>query len=163
MEIRRATPEDAEIVLAYFVKLQTEGLKTILRHENVPSLDEERQWLRNFSGEEGVAFLCVAEGQVVGMLNANRNKHPQLSHRCKFGMGVLGTHRNQGLGSRLMEAVILWARQKNLRRLELSVMENNRDAQRFYERHGFVVEGRKTGAVLVEGQLRDVIEMVKPL
>jgi RimJ/RimL family protein N-acetyltransferase len=161
MEIRQATPDDAEKALEFFIRLQEERLPTILRHEKIPTLEEEKKFLEGMSGDEGVAFLCIAGNQVVGMLGANCRKHPQLWHRCEFGIGILKPYRNQGIGGRLLEQLMLWAKEKNLRRLELSVFENNPHARRFYERWGFVVEGRKIRAVQVGEQFLDLIDMAK--
>jgi RimJ/RimL family protein N-acetyltransferase len=163
MEIRQATPEDAEIALAFFIKLQEERLPTILRHEKIPTLEEEKKFLEGMSGEGGAAFFCLVENRIVGMVGANRNKHPQLRHRCEFGIGILKGYRNQGIGGRLVERLIHWAGENNLQRLELAVFENNPDAMRFYKRWGFTVEGRKSRAVQVDERFLDLIEMAREL
>ncbi len=163
MEIRPATSADAEIALAFFKKMQDERLQTIFRQDNIPSLDQEKNFLKSKSGENGVAFICVEASQVIGMAVADRKTHPQLRHSCEFGIGVLKEHRNKGVGTRLIERLTLWAQQKDLRRLELSIIENNLAGIRLYRRLGFCEEGRRIGAVKVGNTLMDLIEMVKLL
>jgi ribosomal protein S18 acetylase RimI-like enzyme len=51
--------------------------------------------------------------------------------------------RRAGLGSRLIEAVAAWSRERGARTLELSVTENNEPAKALYGRSGFVATGRR--------------------
>ncbi len=51
--------------------------------------------------------------------------------------------RKQGIGLALMGAINAWARQHACERIELEVRESNRRAIRFYERLGFLPEGRR--------------------
>ena len=51
--------------------------------------------------------------------------------------------RRAGLGSRLIEAVAVWSRDRSAHTLELSVTENNDAAKALYARCGFVETGRR--------------------
>lgn len=46
-----------------------------------------------------------------------------------------------------------------LERVELGVLVTNPRAQALYERHGFVVEGKKTGAIRSAGHYVDEVVM----
>lgn len=48
-----------------------------------------------------------------------------------------------------------------LRRSELDVLADNRRAIRLYESAGFVVEGRRRGALITRGVLKDVLVMAR--
>jgi len=50
---------------------------------------------------------------------------------------VRPTFRNRGIGSALLEHVVLFARQSGYRRITLLTDRVNANAQRFYKRHGF--------------------------
>jgi ribosomal protein S18 acetylase RimI-like enzyme len=56
-------------------------------------------------------------------------------------IAVRSGHRGQGLGGRLLAAVLTQARERGHRSVSLSVEDGNR-ARRLYERAGFVVVGR---------------------
>lgn len=60
-----------------------------------------------------------------------------------FGMWVHRTQRGQGVGDRLVEVVVAWAREQGYRRLLLDVGDYNLWARRLYLRHGFVATGRR--------------------
>ena len=57
---------------------------------------------------------------------------------------VLPGHHGHGIGTRLLEAVVQRALENDQRRITLSYLEGNRQAARFYARHGFVETHRET-------------------
>lgn len=60
----------------------------------------------------------------------------------EIGMGVVAAFRGQGVGTRLLAALIHEARDRNCRALSLSVEDANRAARALYERAGFKRLGR---------------------
>jgi GNAT superfamily N-acetyltransferase len=52
-------------------------------------------------------------------------------------LAVDPTMRRKGVGTRLMEAVFDWARERGFRSMSLEVVDTNPDARRLYERLGF--------------------------
>ena len=160
-EIRVVTRSDAEAALAYFEKLVKENLRTIYRIDSLPTLDEEIEYLRGFETDPDSAWFAAvsAEGQIIGNLEIAAETRPQTRHVGNLGMSVLAPYRAAGLGTRLLETAITWARSTDLRRLQLEVIENNPRAIRLYERFGFEVEGRKPGGIEVEGEYLDLIQM----
>ena len=81
------------------------------------------------------------EGTVVGSIAANRIDGPSVElHRL-----YLDSHlRGQGLGRKLFETAVDWARKHGAWRIELWSDTRFEDAHRFYERLGYVkTESRK--------------------
>ena len=74
-------------------------------------------------------------------------------------MGLLASHRGQGLGRHLLTQTLARARERGLERVELSVLHDNAAAYALYERLGFVVEGRRIHDWKHEGVYRDSILM----
>jgi len=59
-------------------------------------------------------------------------------HRALLMMGIQRSHRNQGLGSKMMTEALTWAKaQPGLDWIELHVFENNLPAKKLYTRFGF--------------------------
>lgn len=63
-----------------------------------------------------------------------------------YGLVVHQSHRNAGLGARLVEQAIAWTAERGFRRLRVRSNVVREDAHRFYRRMGF--EASKTQAVL---------------
>ena len=74
-------------------------------------------------------------------------------------MGLLASHRGQGLGRQLLKHTLARARDHGLERVELSVLHDNAAAYALYESLGFVVEGRRIHDWKHEGVYRDSILM----
>ena len=159
MMIRQASPADAPLVLEFLRRFRAEGLETVLRHESLPTLEAEEAFIRILNGAAGIMLLALDGAGVVGCLTAETQPHPQLHHSCEFGMGVSAACRGSGVGTRLVGSLLAWARQRGLRRVELTVFAHNAAAIRLYRRLGFAEEGRKVGAVALDSRYEDAILM----
>jgi ribosomal-protein-alanine N-acetyltransferase len=76
-------------------------------------------------------------------------------------VAVRGDRQGQGLGHRLVAALLEEARRRKVSRVLLEVRDNNLAAQRLYSQHGFAAVGRRRGyygpgldAVVMERHLR---------
>ncbi|MSP36934.1 MAG: GNAT family N-acetyltransferase [Deltaproteobacteria bacterium] len=79
----------------------------------------------------------VAVGIAAGFLDRNDPSRAEL-----VSMWVAPTHRRQGIGRLLVEAVSDWARAQNIPSLLLLVTSNNHAAIAFYQRLGFSLTGK---------------------
>ena len=78
-------------------------------------------------------------------------------------IGVLKEYAGRGIGSALMAEAERWARERGIRRLELTVQTHNQGARVLYEKMGFAVEGTRKYALRVEGSYVDEYYMAKLL
>ena len=76
-------------------------------------------------------------------------------------MWVAPRHRRLGLGAKLVDAIIAWARGQNAQTLELIVTSNNDAAINFYMRLGFTFTG-KPSPYRNDSALND-LEMIRSL
>jgi len=136
-----------------------EGIYLVPSHFVMPD-----RWRRilEAGGERENDLILVAEveGRVVGHTRAFTTPGT-CAHVADLGMALIEGYRNQGLGSRLMDAIIDWAGLKGLRKLTLGVFANNLRAIHVYEKFGFAVEGVLTEQHLVQGEYVDEIVMAK--
>jgi len=102
------------------------------------------EWTRRverWNGARGVGFLAMDGATACGiagsLLDENNPARAQL-----VSMWTAPTHRQIGIGRLLVDAVLDWARTRNLHALLLMVTSNNDSAIRFYERLGFTRTGR---------------------
>ncbi len=162
--IREARPDDAAAMLAYLDVLSREpGLDIPLGPgEFTLTEEQERDFIARCAAQENALFLvAVAEGQIVGALVCTgRADRQALRHSVTLGISVRDGWRNQGLGTRMMEQAIAWARNSGVvKRIELDVYARNKRAIHVYEKLGFVQEGHRRRAIFQQGEYIDNLLM----
>jgi RimJ/RimL family protein N-acetyltransferase len=159
-EIREATEADAERLHLFMADLVSERLPFLYERAAPPTVDEERAFVRIVRENPGSVVLVAVSGErIVGLLDFLREPRAQEAHGGRLGVSVARAWRGRGIGSALLRALIARAPRTGIFRLELQVFENNPGAIRLYERVGFVHEGRRRGAVVVDGRRIDVLLM----
>ncbi len=104
----------------------------------------DADWLKRaaqWSGEKSVGYLAMDTGISCGIASGLLDQ-ADATHAHLLSMWVAPTHRRQGVGRTLVEAVVSWARTQNIRTLQLLVTSNNRTAIEFYQRLGFSLTGK---------------------
>ena len=104
-------------------------------------------------------FVATHSGKLIGFVALSQGLFAKNRHSCSLMIGVLSDFWGQGVAARLMESALSWVENKQIVRIELSVMEGNERAIRFYERFGFQKEGVKRSALLLDGRLENEIYM----
>jgi ribosomal protein S18 acetylase RimI-like enzyme len=128
-----------------------------------PGFDRHRyrsRW-RSKLDDSSAALLVAKSGQeVVGFADV----YPHSEHGHVLGMFVDERFRGQGVGTALLDRLLDWAREKNIRSLSLHVFPHNARAIALYKRAGFTERLRVTGfAKRQSGEVWDAILMRKEL
>ncbi|MEZ5925345.1 MAG: GNAT family N-acetyltransferase [Hyphomicrobiaceae bacterium] len=106
-------------------------------------------------------YLALDGDRVVGWSDITPvSDRETFAHRGVLGMGLLADYRGKGIGTALLGRAIAHARRIGFVRVELQVYADNTPAIGLYRKHGFVVEGRLKDAAYLDGQFRDVLQMV---
>jgi RimJ/RimL family protein N-acetyltransferase len=127
---------------------------------DVPPIESSRAFFRSVRDGGGVHFVAVdATNDVVGWCDIVRLGLEGFKHTGKLGMGLLPDVRGQGVGARLAQTAIDAARKKGVERVELEVFASNTRAIRLYERLGFVHEGVRRRARVLNGVADDNVLM----
>ncbi|GLZ09523.1 N-acetyltransferase [Actinomadura sp. NBRC 104412] len=128
------------------------------------ALDRESRFMMLEPGErerhDGLpsrSFEVVAEegGRLIGYVGVSVLPYARARHCGHLVVGVRASHTGRGVGRALLDATVRQARQRGLRRLELTVMTHNRAALALYTRCGFQVEGLRRGSLQVDGEQVD--------
>ncbi|HJZ45085.1 MAG TPA: GNAT family N-acetyltransferase [Hyphomicrobiaceae bacterium] len=124
-----------------------------------PPIEKTREFVsRNIA--KGYPQVVALDGdRVVGWCDVLPMDRPVWRHCGVLGVGLLPEYRGRGVGRRLMQSGLQAARDFGLSRVELSVRADNARAIALYARLGFVAEGRRRRAVLVDGAYYDVLTM----
>lgn len=152
MIIREARIEDAEALLKHAVKVYGEGRNLLTAPEefNV-TLEQEVQWLKDNMEKGHLTLVAEQESTIVGMLNATKGTRKRVKHICMFGISIQDDYCNNGLGSKMIQRLLEWAKEdKDIEKVCLEVFAHNERAIHVYEKLGFRVEGRKERHVKFE-------------
>jgi RimJ/RimL family protein N-acetyltransferase len=146
MIIRRAEPSDAEGLTRLGEAVGSEPEGWLVTTNGWREVSDERRYLRAIRRYPNAAvFVAEDEGRIVGRLSIARDQHPASRHVADLGLMVAISHRRRGIGTRLLEAALDWARHSEVRKLELHVFPHNDAAIKLYENFGFVQEGYRRG------------------
>lgn len=156
------TAEDLPEVMSALNSVIREG-KYLFVNNEIQGMDEEQWWFEG-GQKQGMRYLVArVSGKVVG--GASIYPKPRKSaHVVEFGIFVVKTHRNLGLGTAMTNALIETAAKCGFEIVQLSVYANNKQAFRVYQKCGFKEAGRLTNDIkFADGTYSDRILMELPL
>ena len=155
--IRPSTPEDAEGIWRCLDTIARERRHIAMLE--APTLEQVRAFMRAVSAQGVIQFVALSGPQIVGWCDVTRKPMEGFRHSAALGMGLLPPHRGRGLGNALLRSVLREAQTQGLSRIELEVYTSNQPAISLYERFGFVREGIKRSARVLDGRAEDILCM----
>lgn len=156
--IEKARPEDAAELLALLNTVGGETDNLTFGAEGVPvSVEEEAAFLTSLEhSTSSVMFVAKKDGRIVGNASFNGMTRERLKHRGEFGISVSKSEWGHGVGSKLLEAVIDFARNTaHAEIISLEVRQDNVRAIRLYEKYGFEKIGSFPGFFKINGEYID--------
>jgi L-phenylalanine/L-methionine N-acetyltransferase len=156
--IRNATLTDFD--LFYFLYMHPD-INPFLLYEQMNKADFYPVYMDLLA--QGVLYLFLEGDTPTGMF-----KLVPLHHRTNHiaylgGVAVHPDHSGKGVGLAMMQAIVEFARQRGILRIELSTSTANERAIRLYEKVGFEPEGvlRRYTHLKSEGRFLDELLMSK--
>jgi ribosomal protein S18 acetylase RimI-like enzyme len=101
-----------------------------------PDFDRQRyraSWRKQVEGETSAAFVATDAGRVIGYVGTQ----PHEEYGMILGILVYERYRGMGIGARLLDAAIAWARRCDLPSISLLVFAHNERAIALYRKRGF--------------------------
>jgi RimJ/RimL family protein N-acetyltransferase len=157
IHLRPSNPDDAVGVSACVDAVARE--RRYLGNVAGFSAEETRSFISTLVGTGGVQMLALDENAVVGWCDVTPLPFEGMRHVGRLGMGLLPSYRGQGLGRRLLREVLHRVFAKSVWRVELEVFASNMAAVLLYEQEGFITEGRKRRARILDGVEDDILVM----
>jgi len=163
--IREASSSDAAVLL--------ETIKTIISTSDFTlttpaeldlSVNTQAKRIDQYARSEGhLILIAIHQGQVVGTLDFKNGDKLRNRHWGEFGMGVIPAFRGLGLGRLLLQRLLDWAEEEAvLEKVCLGVYADHHIAYSFYQKMGFVEEGRLIKAIkLGAGHYADEVRMYR--
>ena len=124
-------------------------------------LEQTRQFVASVAAAGGVQHVALDDGSVVGWCDIQRNPFEGFRHVGVLGIGLLPGYRGSGTGAALLERTLAAGAGAGIRRVELEVFASNSRARQLFERAGFVTEGIKRRARVLDGREDDVVCMAR--
>lgn len=144
--IRTAERHDAEGILALGKAVMAESIYTLTESDELNlTPDQEAEWIQSHF-DHPAKLILVAEIQehIVGILDFSNGHRRRIAHHGEFGMSVVNSWREKGIGGALLKAVLEWAESNPaIEKVNLKVHATNDRAINLYRKFGFVEEGRQ--------------------
>ena len=160
--IREARVSDAAKCLEYLRTTSAEPgrmLPVDADEWDMPVQDEEA-FIQHMAATPNCLMLVVeAQDEIVGILTCNGGTRRAMRHAVTLGVSLREDYRDRGLGHRLMQRTVDWARSNGVTRIELHVYVENARAIHLYEKFGFKIEGRRPHAYYHNGRYIDDLVM----
>lgn len=159
--IRQLLSTDAAALLHLQRKLDRTTTYMLLQpEERNTSIEDLTQQLADTQN----VWFAVSEGQqLLGYLAAYREPFQKTKHTAYLVIGLLPEARGQGFGTQLFEYLFQWAAARQLHRLELTVITENKAAIALYRKQGFEIEGLKRQSLFMNNGYFDEYYMSKLL
>ncbi len=141
--VRPATIDDIPFLRA-MMRVALLASPTFVAHQDMDAIQqaEEREWL-NWREHPTPAFVAVdADGRSLGAVRLRPHDSAE-GQGWQLGIGIVAGARNQGIGRRLMEQTITYARATGAAYIYLMVDPDNAPAIALYRRTGFVEIGER--------------------
>lgn len=160
--IEQGRPKDAEELIALLRQVGSETDNLTFGAEGpATTVEQEREYLRAMAETPTSAFFVARlDGRMVGSLSFRAMTLARASHRAEIGISVLQECWGKGVGSRLMEAAIDFAKNNaGVEIISLEVRADNTRAQALYRKFGFEEIGRFPGFFKIDGKWVDFLLM----
>ena len=163
VDIRPATPSDALRLLE--LKLALDNESSFMMYEpgerRASADDVQRDIRERIASPNSALILAVSADVIAGYVEAIGGDYNRTRHLAIVIAGVRSSYAGQGVGTRLLQALVDWADRSGILRLELTVMAHNKPAIALYEKFGFEREGLRRCSVVVDGECVDEFAMAR--
>jgi L-amino acid N-acyltransferase YncA len=160
--IRLAQPDDADGIVSVLEAVVSERKYSAI--DRVWSVGDERKYLEAFSPRQAVHVAVDGARGIIGLQILDRfSPLDSMAHVGELGTFLLPAWRGQGVGRRLWDATLAFARAAGYRKLVIYVRGSNAGGQAFYQRVGFVPCGRLSKQVVIDGVADDEVMMERHL
>jgi RimJ/RimL family protein N-acetyltransferase len=110
--------------------------------------------------KNSLIILGLIKKQIVSVANLSGGKRKRMEHLANLGITVRKPFWRQGIGSEMMKYLIDWAHQsKIIRKINLTVRNDNNGAIKLYEQLRFIEEGLNSRALQINKKFYDAIMM----
>ena len=160
-------PDNARALVAHTKKV-LEETNYLVRYPDEYTIDAEGELrvLDTYLKSIDSFFIGAFDGdRLIGTLDGGPAKtYRRYRHRMEIGMAVQKDYWDNGIGSKLVENALYFAKRLGYEQVNLSVFADNERAVHVYEKLGFKVDGRVIdGFKDLDGTYHDELHMSKEI
>lgn len=155
LKIVPASPEDAEGIIAYTktVGAETDNLSFGKEGLSITVEQEQRLIARLLRFQTGIILLAKMDEEIIGLAHFSMNSQSRMKHRGEIGLSIKEAYWGQGIGSKMMEALIEYAKNGcHAELISLEVRSDNLAAIHLYQKFGFTSIGTFPNYLQVDGK-----------
>ncbi len=158
---REALDSDAEKLLSHLSRVGAESdFLTFGKEGFGTSAEREARFIRRFSkNSDEIMLVAVCGDTVVANGVIERERIPRLSHRARLSLTVLRDYSHKGIGTRILELLIDFARKSGAELVYLECHAKNTRAISLYKKLGFTESGRMKRYFKINGDFHDAVFM----
>ena len=161
MEFKSLEKNEAKLFIDFFNQLvqETDYLLPTLKEAD-KSEEQEKNTIEKFSDFKQV-FIAKEDNKIVGFIGITRAKLQKIKHIANFAIGVLAESKRNGIATNLLNIAERWLSERNVSRLEMTVIAENNAAISFYQKNGFQQEGIRKNSIFMHNRYYNEVYMVK--
>ncbi|KMZ53885.1 GNAT family N-acetyltransferase [Dorea sp. D27] len=159
---RRAKESDAEKIVAFYNYVGGETSYLSFEKDEYPmGAEAQAESIRDLEGNETNIMLIAMDGEeIAGIATISSSHKIKARHDGELGIVVAKRYQGQGIGTELIRQLIEWAKGNGMtRRISLDTRADNVKAVELYMKFGFIVEGCRRNATLLDGKYYDLYVM----
>lgn len=159
---RNAQESDAGKIVEFYDRVGGETSYLSFEKDEYPmNAEEQRAEIRALESKKANIMLLAMDGEeIAGIATIRSSAKIKARHDGELGIVVAKKYQGQGVGTRLIDQLIRWARGNGVTtRLSLDTRADNVKAVELYMKFGFVVEGCRKNAALLDGKYYDLYVM----
>jgi RimJ/RimL family protein N-acetyltransferase len=151
---RMAAVEDAQAIVDYIHIVAGESDNLSFGADAVPiTLENEIDYLKSLEGSKSCAhFVMLYDGMIVATSHLSTKSRARMAHVASLGISVRKDFWHLGIGHRLMDEMIRWAKEGGIiKKINLSVRSDNHHAIALYTKCGFIYIGTLHDEMRIDG------------
>ncbi len=122
-------------------------------------LDDTKRFVltkkKELKERKSMLWTALEDGEIQGVIEARFFPFTKQRHKLSFGIWVRPDKHRTGIGSKLMEELISYAKTNGYTRIEGEVYCQNKAALGLYKKYGFAIEGKRERATYYYGMYYD--------
>lgn len=162
--VRSGSVDDAELLASFIVKLDHEGEYLLYEPgERKGDINSVQAYLNRIKNEAN-SIVYVAQdinNKIVGFACGESSPLKRMSHVMSINIGILEDYQGCGIGKKFIEELLSYSKAVGIVRVEASVVKNNVRCIGLLKKYGFIVEGVKSNAIMINRILCDVCVLAK--